>query len=336
MLTDAKRLAMTTVTALLFSHNAMAAAPTDLSISKTTSGAFTVGANGIYILTVSNVGSASTDAPITVMDNLPGSLGFVSAAGSGWTCADAGQTVTCTNPGPLAVGASSSIALRVSVSSAASPTVTNSATVSYAGDTNAANNTARRPTTVRRGHGMLSPATATPTVVPTGPGHHHAPTSTPTQTPTPTGTPVAAAATDVFVTKTVGRFFTVGADAVYTLTVTNAGPAATNAPITVTDDLPASLDFVSATGSGWTCSASEGTVTCATGDPLAVGDTSSSITLTVSVGSAAYPGVTNSATVTYAGDTNLANNTARRPTVVRAQRGPRPHTISQRPQHTLH
>ncbi|MGD0948726.1 MAG: hypothetical protein ABSA52_15030 [Candidatus Binatia bacterium] len=51
---------------------------------------------------------------------------------------------------PLAPGASTGITLVVSVSGTAHPSVTNSATLSYAGHRNATNNTAIRPTTVRK------------------------------------------------------------------------------------------------------------------------------------------------------------------------------------------
>ena len=47
----------------------------------------------------------------------------------------------------------------------------------------------------------------------------------------------------------------------YTLAVGNAGPA-TATDVTVTDTLPAGVVFQSATGSGWTCGAVAGVVTC--------------------------------------------------------------------------
>jgi uncharacterized repeat protein (TIGR01451 family) len=309
--------AVIAIAVVLLPHSASAATPTDLLITKITSSTFTVGLNGTYTLTVNNVGAGATNDTITVVDELPTSLHFVSATGSGWACSVDGQTVTCITTGPLAPGTGSSIRLTVSVSSAAYPTVTNRASVSYAGDTNTANNTSRRPTTIRRGR-LTAPARPTPTIP--------APAGTATPTRTPTSTPLmAAAATDVLITKTIGKPLAVGATGSYVLTVANAGAATTNVPITVTDGLPPSLGFVSATGTGWTCSANGLEVSCHTGTSIAPGANSSSITLVVNVGSAAYPTVTNYATVYYAGDTNLANNTARRPTTVRGQaRPPRP------------
>jgi uncharacterized repeat protein (TIGR01451 family) len=125
-------------------------ADTDLSLSKTLATLFYVGANGSYFLTVTNLGTATTSGTITVSDILPSALGFVSAVGTDWACSANGQAVTCTNPVPLAPGARTGITLVVSVGSAAYPSVTNSATLFYAGDRNATNNKAIRPTTVRR------------------------------------------------------------------------------------------------------------------------------------------------------------------------------------------
>ncbi len=54
-----------------------------------------------------------------------------------------------------------------------------------------------------------------------------------------------------------------GGTITYTLLVTNAGPSSATS-ITVTDSLPAGLTYVSAGGSGWSCSFSAPTVTCTT------------------------------------------------------------------------
>lgn len=102
----------------------------DLSITKTLTGGLAVGQNATYTITVSNAGPQSASGPITVSDTLPGGLTYVSASGTGWTCSAAGSVVTCTNAGPLANGASSSITLTVAVGVSAAPNVTNTATVS--------------------------------------------------------------------------------------------------------------------------------------------------------------------------------------------------------------
>src|SRR6185295_19933263 len=98
---------------------------------------------------VSNIGFLATNAGLTVVDTLPDPLGYVSATGAGWTCSSAAQVVTCTNSSALAPGATTSIFLTVSIGAAAAPSVTNNATLGYAGDTDPSNNAASRATVVR-------------------------------------------------------------------------------------------------------------------------------------------------------------------------------------------
>jgi uncharacterized repeat protein (TIGR01451 family) len=108
----------------------------DLTITKTHAGNFTVGANGVYTITVSNsVGSTSTAGTITVTDALPTGLTFVSAAGTGWSCGFAAGTVTCTSASVIPAGGSATpITLTVAVGQTASPAVLNFATVSGGGE----------------------------------------------------------------------------------------------------------------------------------------------------------------------------------------------------------
>jgi len=114
----------------------------------------------------------------------------------------------------------------------------------------------------------------------------------------------------------------VGLQGIYPLTVSNAGLAQATGAITVVDTLPPGLTYVSASGTGWSCNASGQVVTCTHPGPLDAG-TSSVITLTVEVGSAAYPGVTNIATVSNASDLNQSNNTTGLPATV----APPPHKL---------
>ena len=106
-----------------------------------------------------------------------------------------------------------------------------------------------------------------------------------------------------------------GATFDYTLSVTNAGPSSA-ANVAVTDTLPAEVTFVSATGTGWSCSESAGTVSC-TRSTLAVG-AAPVITATVT---APAQGTSLSNTVTVSSDTadpNASDNTATESTVVSA------------------
>ncbi len=102
-------------------------------------GNFGAGLQGVFMLAVSNVGSASTTGTITVADTLPSQLTFVSATATGWTCNSSGQSVTCTNPGPVAPGTSAAtIPLVVNVSTSAPGSISDTATVADSGDTDTA------------------------------------------------------------------------------------------------------------------------------------------------------------------------------------------------------
>ena len=190
----------------------------DLTIFKSHLGDFSVGSNGVYTLQVRNTGTSAIAAgeTITVVDTLPTGLTFVSGTGTGWTCNAAGQIVTCTNTlggGGLAGGASSSIALTVSVGTAIADTVTNTSTVSVTNpatnDTNASNNTATDLTTI------LKP--------------------------------------DVTVLKSHTGNFTRGSTGTYTITVRNINPTATVGTVTLADILPAGLTATAISGTGWSC-----------------------------------------------------------------------------------
>jgi uncharacterized repeat protein (TIGR01451 family) len=97
----------------------------------------------------------------------------------------------------------------------------------------------------------------------------------------------------------------------YTVTVTNGGPGGAT-HMTVTDTLPIGLSFISASPG---CSVVGQTVTC-TAATLASGS-NLAFTITVSVGAAAVPSVTNTATVTAdQPDPVPGNNTASQTTTV--------------------
>jgi len=110
----------------------------------------------------------------------------------------------------------------------------------------------------------------------------------------------------------------VGAKGTYTLTVANTGNTADPGPITVKDTLPNGLAYASGTGEGWSCTAAGQDVTCVLASGLKTGATTS-IALVVDVLPAAYPAVTNVATVSsLAEDLKPANNTATDPATVLA------------------
>ena len=69
----------------------------------------------------------------------------------------------------------------------------------------------------------------------------------------------------------------------YTLTPGNIGALATSGTVTVVDTLPAGMSFVSAAGSGWTCSALAQVVSCTSSTPIAPQGSANPITLRVTV-----------------------------------------------------
>lgn len=106
---------------------------------------------------------------------------------------------------------------------------------------------------------------------------------------------------DLSITKSHAGDFLVGSQGSYTLRVANAaGQQREDNAVTVTDTLPAGLAYVSATGTGWTCGAVGQDVSCTHPPVIDPGQALPDITLTVSVGAAALPGVSNTARVTSA------------------------------------
>jgi uncharacterized repeat protein (TIGR01451 family) len=106
-----------------------------------------LGGNLTYTLTVTNNGpDPSTDS--TVTDTLPAGVTFVSATPSQGTCSQAAGTVTCTL-GPLALGASATIEIVVTVDATALSPLSDTATVTgVETDPLAANNSATAETTI--------------------------------------------------------------------------------------------------------------------------------------------------------------------------------------------
>ena len=102
----------------------------DLAIDKSHDGDFTVGVDGTFTMTVTNLGPNEDPGPLTVVDDLPAGLDFVEGGGDGWDCAATGSLVTCIRPDGLDLDASSSFEVTVSVGTAAEGDIVNRATVS--------------------------------------------------------------------------------------------------------------------------------------------------------------------------------------------------------------
>jgi uncharacterized repeat protein (TIGR01451 family) len=197
----------------------------DLGISKTASSSFTVGSNATYDIVVNNAGPNSEPGNIVVTDTLPTGLTYVSAVGTGWGCSNTGQNITCTRTGSLAVSASTSIIqITVTVDSAASPSVSNTANVSGSNFDNITGN---------------DNSTAV-TSVSTGPNISLQKTSQTLSDP---------------VNGTINPKAIPGALAEYAITATNSGlSAADNNSIVITDAIPANtalyVNDISGAGTG--------------------------------------------------------------------------------------
>ena len=120
---------------------------------------------------------------------------------------------------------------------------------------------------------------------------------------------------DLQLVKRDGGAFTVGATGTYALTVSNLGLSQTTGAITVRDSLPAGVDYVSASGSGWTITAVPPIVTATYAAALDTPD-SAAFAITVRANATGVPSVLNGAVATTAGEMNPADNTASRTTAV--------------------
>ncbi|MDX2041273.1 MAG: hypothetical protein SF097_08490 [Acidobacteriota bacterium] len=132
----------------------------------------------------------------------------------------------------------------------------------------------------------------------------------------------AQAAPDLSLTKSDGGTnFVIGQTGSYQITVSNAAEAgATTGAITVADTLPNGLTLQAFSGSGWNCTgAGTRNVNCTNNATLAAGASLPVLTLTVNVTATTPVGpnsITNTATVSTPGETNIANNSGSDSTTV--------------------
>lgn len=230
----------------------------DLSVTKTTATTSAPAGSTInYTITLTNNGPAAAVNPV-LTDALPASLLFRSiTTPAGFTCTTPAFRATGTitcTAATLANGANATFTLVVEVAGNATGTIVNSAGATS--DTNDGNSA--------NSTGSASPVTA------------------------------AAATAVLSVSKTTVTTSTTNGSIVdYTITVSNAGPStATN--VVVTDTLPASLQFISATPTQGTCNAAS-PVVCNLGTILA----SENATITLSTRVVAASGtITNTASAT--------------------------------------
>jgi uncharacterized repeat protein (TIGR01451 family) len=226
----------------------------------------------------------STATSVTLTDTLPANTVAQTLSGPGWTCTLA--TLICTDPS-LAPGATGTITYVVKVNNLtpAGIPVNETATVSSAiTDPNAANNS----------------ATAGDLVAAAGQADLF-------MTNSPSATSVAAAST-----------------VTYTQSVTNNGPAATTAGMTITETTPPNTTFQGMTPpAGWTCGTLPpvggiGTITCTDSGTLAAPGTATfSLVLQVNAGTPSGTNITDTVTATAANIVpSITTNTASATVVV--------------------
>jgi uncharacterized repeat protein (TIGR01451 family) len=230
-------------------------------------------------LTVQNVGTAPCGPDTVVQDpptpglTVPSQTVAIGQSGgtAAWGCLILGGGVQCVTASTLPVGYTATFTFTATVTIAPPPggvaNIQNCATVKNPSDTNPANN--------------QSCVTINVIGLPPPP--------------------------DLALAKLLDGQLRVEQEATYVLRVANVGQGPTTSPIIVTDPLPPTLRFVSASGPGWSCSAQGQNVTCRSAGPIAPGQTST-ILLRVRVAAPAGTQITNCATVETAGDANPANN----------------------------
>jgi uncharacterized repeat protein (TIGR01451 family) len=116
----------------------------DLTLTKTHSGAFKRGSTGTFTITANNISlNQATSGTVTMTDTLPTGLTPTVASGTGWACGIVGQTVTCTRANPLAaVSSYPAISITVSIAQSAANTIINNANIAGGAELNGTNDTA--------------------------------------------------------------------------------------------------------------------------------------------------------------------------------------------------
>lgn len=249
----------------------------DLSITAS-DGAASVqaGSNTSYTLTVKNNGPNTTVGTTTVTFAIDTTNEtYVSASGTGWTCGFVSPNVTCTRSDALTNGSTyPTISVTTTMKTTASGTVTDTASVTGGNFDNVSGNSS----------GITDSDTVT------------------------------YPSDDLTISKTHSGNFSAGANASYTITVTNNGPIAipTGTTTTVSDTLPAGETFVSGTGTGWSCSAVGQAVTCTSTTSAASGASLPAISLNVTLSQGIGVSVSNTATVSNAfiSDGTAGNNSS--------------------------
>ncbi len=299
----------------------------DLEVFKTQAGQFKVNSEGSYEITVTNNGDGGVDGGyasgvVTVADVLPPGMVFGSSgdvSGTGWSCSvtlDPGAfTCTYNIATTWTVPAGASVAGQLRMDESLPPITVN---VDILGSTFfpfAANNV---DNTARMLHSGGNCDAADNGLIPDPDSCDRAPQfdnfndleggnldindledkrSNNNNLDTLTSV-VYGVRADLSIEKSVADILEAGSQGIYNLQVTNHGPDATTAAITVTDTAPTGVEFVSATAPvGWTCTVLPGSLSCSSNAATLAVDATALIELTVDVVGADGYFVTNTASV---------------------------------------
>lgn len=162
---------------------------------------------------------------------------------------------------------------------------------------------------------VIATTTPTPTKTPTPtstltrtPTPTKTPTPTRTLTPTPTPTPCTLqyCPADLALTLTSSNPFRVNQQGYYRITITNNGPFPAH-NLTVVDTLPGTLTYLSYSGTGWTCTKNQQTLTCSYPGNLPL-TSFTVLTFYIRPQAGAVPSVTNTVNVSYPNDPVSYNN----------------------------
>ena len=235
----------------------------DVTILKEAVGIPVAGSTFTWRITVTNDGPDLAVGPFTVTDDLPPAVTGASATGTGWTCSTALATVTCDRTTPIDSLASGD----------PFPVITLTALV---------------PAGLTPGTALVNEASVEARTYELDPSDNSSEVSVD-----------SIAVADLGIVKALVGDLVPGAEATYTIDVTNSGPSVARGPIVVTDTLPAGLSYVSFSGTDWDLdrAGQELTFTWAGATPVPVGALPQ-ISIVVGVDSAVAAPVTNAATVT--------------------------------------
>jgi uncharacterized repeat protein (TIGR01451 family) len=297
------------VTPSLFHTHGTTAPDAQIAMTDAGGGTYQVGDNVTYSLDITisaDGGEVPDQTPLTVTDQIPAGFENLTASGTDtdWnlsldtTTSPATLTATYTGATPIPPGTMlSSIILAGTLTNQAAASLTNTATLALAGDSNSTNDTASVVIQV------------TPSSTPT-------PEPTLTSSPTPEASPTPTAGPDLAVSlgNDTTRCSNIGDQITYTATVTNAMNAdvvGTGQPITLTISLPDGLSGVTPDGGTDWQTTTNGTTVLASYSgsyPIAAGASPAPVTITATMQTPSNMSPVSSATVTTPQDTNNSND----------------------------